>query len=434
MFSSKSKDIATSLLIIQTLLGINAFASDNSNCNSEGVCMLTWTKPVDNSTVCECTDHTSGYFRHGARCISSSSGPRVRLNKGYCMTFDADTNITYMGKCPYNHLNYINYEKTVLPENVYELNNFMCNRSYIYGISSICGQQRREGRLCGKCQSGLGPAVASYTHQCVECHWYWPFLYVVYVIFPTTGLCIFIILLRINLLSPSMNSLVLLCHVLIVNVNLNPCQLFYYASRHHSYVLTIIVTTVNGLFNLDLFSYVLPPFCISSKMSTLQAVSLDYIVALYPLAFTALIYVLIEVHDRGFRPLVVLWSPFHRCLVRFRKVWHMKGSVINAFATFYILSFTKLVSTTVSLLLTASMIDVCDTIQGNALYYDASCSLFQDCHLPYGVLSIIVCFFFTLIPTFFFLFYPFFPLCSCCSKWFFTSRLAPLHEIARIFH
>ena len=434
MFSSKKKGVSSILLI---LLSVNTtFANIAISCNSGSVCTRTWTKPMtrsDNSTVCECPDYTSGYFYHGAKCLSSPAGPRVRLNDGYCMTFDVDHNITVMGKCPYNHISYVDYEKSIMPENVYELNNYMCTSSF-RRFNNACGQQRREGLLCGKCQSGLGPAVASYTHQCVECHWYWPFLYFAYVILPATLFCILIILLRINMLSPPMNALVLLCHVLIMTFNLNPCQLFYRASQHNSYIPILIVTAIYGLFNLDFFSYVLPPFCVSSKMSTLQAVSLDYIIALYPLAFTALIYLLIEVHDRGFRPVVVLWSPFHRCLVRFRKVWHMKGSVINAFATFYILSFTKIVSTTVSLSLTANMIDVCDVIQPTTLYYDASCHALDSCHLPYGVVALIISFFFTILPTLFFLFYPSFLLCKCCNKWLFTSRLAPLHEITSIFH
>ena len=405
----------------------------NRMCNSEGVCLHTWTYPIidsNGSTVtCECQSSPNVYYQDGASCTYDrlQNGPHVKITEGYCMTFDEVSNITFMGRCPYNHLS-SGPPDMLLPSSVHELNDFMCNRSE--GLNHICGQQRREGRLCGKCQSGLGPAVASYIHQCVECHWYGTLLYFAYVIFPATTFCFIIILLRINLLSPPMNAIVILCHVLISYVNINPCRLFYYASVHHSYLLTLIAITIYGLLNMDFLSYVLPSFCISSKLSIFQVITIDYLVALYPLLFTALIYVLIEVHDRGFRPLVVLWSPFHRCLVRFRRSWNIKGSVISAFATLYVLSFTKVISTTVNLLLNAHLVDVCGKRHHGYLYYDASCQLFHHCHRPYGLIALAVFFGFICVPTIFLLLYPLFHLCSCHNTAYFTF----IHEITKIFH
>ena len=408
--------------------------------------MHTWTYPLvkfsgtnRSTVVCECQSSSRHYFQESVSCSDSDlqNGPLVRIAEGHCMTFDEDSNVTFMGRCPYNHLSSdsTGHPRMPLPSSVYELNNFMCNRPRSQGLNYICGQQRREGLLCGKCQSGLGPAVASYTHQCVECHWYWPFLYFAYVIVPATTLCFIVILLRINLLSPPMNAIVVLCHVLISYVNINPCRLFYFASVHHSFLMTVIAISIYGLLNMDFLSYVLPSFCISSKMSMFQVITIDYIIALYPLAFTALIYLLIEVHDRGFRPVVVLWSPFHRCLVRFRRSWNIKGSVINAFATLYILSFTKVISTTVSLLLPVHLVDVCGKAYPGHLYYDASCQLFHRCHLIYGLIALTVFFCFICLPTLFLLFYPLLSrLCSRCNTTCFVRRFTLIHEVTKIFH
>ena len=411
--------------------------ANQETCNVGGYCLKTWTTPVSDtntSTVhCECQSSTSDYFVDGVSCkyADLSDGPHVIIKEGYCMTFDEESNITFMGRCPYNHINYTKQPDTLLPRDVHKLNDFMCDGNY--KLSYVCGQQRREGLLCGKCQNDLGPAVASYAHQCVECHWYWPLLYLAYVFIPATMFCFFIIILRINLLSPPMNALVLLCHVLVSYANNTPCRLLLYAEQHHSSVLILSVISIYGLLNMDFLPYVLPPFCVSNKMSTLQVVVLDYVVAIYPLVFTALIYVLIEVHDRGFRPLLIIWRPFHKCLVRFRKTWNIKGSVINAFATLYVLSFTKVVSTTVSLLLTAHMVDVCGFKHPSRVYYDVSCKAFQQRHLPYGVLSIIVFICFISLPTLFFLFYSCQSVCKHCNC-VFNWRLTLLHEIAKIFH
>ena len=164
--------------------------------------------------------------------------------------------------------------------------------------------QKREGLLFSKCQSGLGPAV-QYTHQCVECQWYGWLLYIASVFIPAIILCLIIIPLRINLLSLPMNAK-LVCSV--TQWSLMPT--LPYVSFFILLVIIIqlatlilFVLTIYGFLNIHFFAYVLPEFCIREKMFTLQVVSLDYIVALFPLIFTGVIYIFIEVHGRGFRQL-----------------------------------------------------------------------------------------------------------------------------------
>ena len=51
---------------------------------------------------------------------------------------------------------------------------------------------------------------------------------------------------------------------------------------------------------------------------------------------------LIELHARDFQPIVILWRPFHRNLVRFRKSWNPNASLVQAFANLFYISYTKL--------------------------------------------------------------------------------------------
>ena len=60
-------------------------------------------------------------------------------------------------------------------------------------------------------------------------------------------------------------------------------------------------------------------------MSTLHTLALEYIVAVYPLLLTLVIYVCIEMYDRGIRVVVCVWRPFHVCFTRFRRRWNPKG-------------------------------------------------------------------------------------------------------------
>ena len=53
---------------------------------------------------------------------------------------------------------------------------------------------------------------------------------------------------------------------------------------------TKILLTLYGMFNLDFFRLVLPPFCISSQLRPIHVVSLGYISVFYPFLLILLTY------------------------------------------------------------------------------------------------------------------------------------------------
>ena len=95
------------------------------------------------------------------------------------------------------------------------------------------------------------------------------------------------------------------------------------------------------MFNLDFFHYILPPFCISSQLRPIQIFSLGYISAFYPFLLILLIWLCIELHGRNFRPIVCRWRPFHGCFVRLRRGWNTNSDLIDIFASFFLLSYSK---------------------------------------------------------------------------------------------
>ena len=416
---------------------------DPTYCIANKTCPQTWAVQYayksGESSGCVCGGTLSGENHFGGSCKASQTAGEVtvinvQLHVGYRMTHDKESNISYMGNCPYNNLPFHDNVTTVdLPQNASLLNNFMCNSSIVRNNYFICGQQRRQGMLCGECEDGLGPAVMSYTHPCVECKWYGLLLYLTLSFVPATILCFLIILLRINILSPPLNAVILICQVIASLVNFSPCTFLFYVNVYHAARLVLPILTLYGVFNMDFFVYVVPPFCISAAMPTLTAIALDYIVALYPLSVVAVIYFLIEVHDRGCWLFNCLWRPFQKVLVRFRKTWDIKGSTISAFATLYVLSFTKVVSTSVGLMQTTDVQNMCGIYYHRThLYYNASCSLFEVCHRPYAYLMFSISTIFILLPTLYIFLHP----CKPLHKYnFLKLRIVLLsHEIAKIFH
>ena len=108
---------------------------------------------------------------------------------GYCITNDEGE---VVGKCPFSyHKPDFHHLYVTLPQNTSESNAFMC------------GGLNRTGLLCGQCKPGLGPAVFSYTHQCLECldSKYGWLLYIFVATFPTTVLFFVIVFFQVRILA-----------------------------------------------------------------------------------------------------------------------------------------------------------------------------------------------------------------------------------------
>ena len=321
------------------------------------------------------------------------------LIAGFCMSYNDTINETVAGRCPFNyHHPVVEMFYISVPNDTSGLNNFMCS-----GLN-------RTGLLCSQCQQGLGPAVLSYRRECVKCldkRYGW-LLYITATLFPTTILCFLVMIFQFHVTSAEMNCFVVLCQLIAcVNTLTNPYVYMYVLNLTAIQFLGLAVITFYGIWNLDFFRYFIPPFCISSDMSTLHTLALEYVVAIYPLLLMVVIYFCIEMYDRGVRVVVCVWRPFHMCFARFRRRWNPKGSVINTFATFLLLSYSKLLTVSYSLLNTTELFNNRGERVGPVvLYYNASIEYFSREHLPFALLAICVLLVFVIFPLLLLLLYP----------------------------
>ena len=319
---------------------------------------------------------------------------------GYCMSYDDTINDTVSGGCPFNYhhpdaqIFYI-----TLPNVTSELNSFMCS-----GLN-------RTGLLCSCCQQSFGPAVLSYERQCLKCFdkQYGWLVYITATLLPTTILCFLVMIFQLHVTSAEMNAFVFLCQFMTCASTIaNPYLHVHYATTSTAfYYFELVVITFYGIWNLDFFRYFIPSFCISSDMSTLHTIALEYVVAIYPLVLTVIIYAFIEMYDHGVRAVVCVWRPFHMCFAHFRRRWDPKGSVINAFATFLLLSYSKLLTASYSLLVINILYNnKGDKVGPVVLFFDASTEYFSRQHLPFALLAICVLLVFVLFPMLLLLVYP----------------------------
>ena len=128
---------------------------------------------------------------------------------------------------------------------------------------------------------------------------------------------------------------------------------------------------------------------------------------------------MIELHDRNFKLVVMIWKPFRYIFTLIRRNWDIKTSVIDAYATFFLLSFLKIVSVSFDLLIPTHAHPLNSSKPTlTVLYYDGTVEYFGPEHLPYAILAILISILFIILPTLLLLFYPFrfFQwLLNCCK-------------------
>ena len=316
--------------------------------------------------------------RHIKCDFSANSTSAAYLYVSFCMSYnEADDTIT-LGGCPYNscarrhgsQCTGRGKRRVKIPRDRLQINDVMC--------SAI----NRIGLLCSKCAGNLGPAVFHYGMPCVTClgnvrGW---LLYLTSAFTFPTLFFVLLIIFQIHISSCALDNIVLICQILLSQINRTP-WIITDVEPFHS--LQLLVLTVSGIWNLDFFRYCIPPFCINESMTALQVVSLEYLVAIYPLFLTALTYVLIELHDRDCRVLVLIWRPFHRCLTHFNRQWSPKGDIIHAFASFFLLSYIKIAFISVTLLHNTSMYDESfKQVPKLVVYADPAIQFFSVQHAP----------------------------------------------------
>ena len=259
-----------------------------------------------------------------------------------------------------------------LPDNVSDLG------------SSLCGKIHREAVLCGWCWSGYGPAVNSHDFACMECsdNYIWAY-YLLTEFLPITLLLLVVIFFNIKATSAPINSFVFFAQVFPVAfaVSSND-EIMLRISDPQISDLKHIYTLLFDLWNLNIFRPLLPKYCLSPNITTLQLISTGYVTAVYPLILILVVY----------RP--ICWM-----LTKFRCAWNIQQSLIDAFATFLLLAYTKFALVSFKLLMKTTLVDAKgDPIGPGVVYFDGTVDYLSQQHMPYVVIAVAVLVLFVAMP------------------------------------
>ena len=382
------------------VLSLNTTKGKESNLTQELSCPI-WKAPADNCTVADyCT------MKVDFSCFLWEQTRGVCIQAGTCITYDSVNRVTY-GFCPY-----------FPPDNH---NITMCRQSNHYWIPSdislselnsvICGPYNREGVLCSKCRPGYGPSVYALSLMCVKCsdsirEWA---LYFFLALFPVTVFYLVVIVFNIQATSPSLTVFILFCqtYCTVDRVSIPYTAHMARCSKAHKVILQV-VRVLCGVWNLDFFRYLIPPFCLSSSkihLNNIQALNMDYIVAFYPLVLILCTYICIELHAKNFKPLIVLWRPFHKYMARFRRSWDPRASLINSFSTFLFISYSKITFTAGNSFLSTEVYRDLKNHSGS-LYYEPDEQFFNSWYHVYFIVNALITGIFVFAPVVLLFLYP----------------------------
>ena len=343
---------------------------------------------------------SDGYCKCGEsphEIIQCENDNSLKILAGFCATYEYKTNTTLLGSCLY----YSNRSEVLDLVGYYPSNGSQLTEAF-------CGKYNRQGSLCGSCKDGYFPLAYSYNMTCVKCEdtWYnWiEYLLIVYV--PLTIFYLVILFFQVNMTSLYWLGFVIFSQAISFPMMCRIVELSYDSGMIK--VLFQLGLSIYGFLNLDFFRVINNKTCLRFDFLTITL--MDYLSGIYPLFLILMTYVSVQLYDSNFKPVVLLTKPIRTLLVKYRTNFKMRTSLIDAFATFFLLSSMKVCNISSDLLFTAKVytLDTGGRVStSDRLYVDGEKELFGSGHLPYGICAIAGVFLSTVFPTLLLGLYPF---------------------------
>ena len=274
----------------------------------------------------------AGMCMTGSGPVENSSAEPMAV-AGFCPYFPHDSKL-----CLHSMFTFYAIPRLM---SIYELTNYTCN------------YYNRQGLMCSQCKPGYGPAVYAFSLMCAKCSdngigWA---LYFILTLVPIAVFYFIIIMFNIRVTSPPLTGFVFMCQAysfiqrLYVDFDIKVAVASRIYTGSTESIMRFIVQSVHvlcGFWNLDFFRTIIPPFCVSSHLSNMQALYLEYVYVFFPLCLIIFTMICIKLHDKNCKLLVLAWKPFHRIFVRCQNTWDPTASIVNSFSTYTLLYTSKL--------------------------------------------------------------------------------------------
>ena len=324
---------------------------------------------------CEC----GGTFNGVIKCNLGAFNTQIQ--QGYWIGYHShhDGSVTeVVGRTPYYDWRSIEVY-TKLPQSIKDVDRV------------LCGKIKRNGTLCGKCIDGYGTAV--HTQDCIRCDadYMWA-LYLLSQYVPSTLLFIVVVVLDIRVTSASANAFIFFSQVLPTVFTIDGGGAI--ALPYILYQLVPVYSTVYNIWNLQFFTF---GICLSPNIGTLDVISITYLEAAYPLLLIGIVSIFVWLYEKGYSFIVCIGRPLHTLLARFQQHWKIERSLIHAFASFILLSYSRFIVISFLLLNMTNLFDMDGKIMHQVAYYDGTVRYFSAEHAPFAAFSLLILLIFAFI-------------------------------------
>ena len=321
-----------------------------------------------NTSSCQCGSLFDGMIE----CNATGFYTRLQRGSWIGMYSYEDSQKVVASSSPYYFYSKSNELFLTLPNDTRVLDNFLCHKIH------------RTGTLCGKCLDGYGPAL--HTLDCIHCdaRYMWAY-YILTQYLPLTILFIAVIVLDIRVTAAPANAFIFFAQVLPTVFSLDGGGAILLKNSSYN-----VYTVLYDIWNLQFFEM---KICLSPHLSSLQALSITYLEAGYPLVLIGLVSLSVWLYEKGFRCMVCVFRPVHIMLARFQQRWNIQRSLIHAFASFILLAYSRFILVSFYLLTTTPL----TTDDGGTfgppygiVYYDGTIPYLSLRHAPFVVLALLV--------------------------------------------
>ena len=343
-------------------------------------------------------------FNKTDRRCQGANYPYVRTNDdmeasiqfGYWMGFlDSNKKEIGIGICFYCTFNEEVSKYALMPKTNAELNDFFCKKS------------NRKGILCGACRDGYAPAVNSYQYKCVKCSsdnskYSWA-LYILTEFVPITVILVTVIIFNISITSGPANAFVFFAQVISATFGTGRESLDYSSVESNEETFEDIYLSLYGVWNLQFLNDIRDDkwlYCLGPSLTVLHIQLLHYLSAAYPLLLILIASVIIYLYDRNTKFFVCIFRPIHNLSARLLRRLNFKNSIMDAFATFIVLSYVKFAVISSFILYPVQIYGTDDNVKYLAAHKYGNIRYASWQYAPYLIIAAFVLFLCTLVPIF----------------------------------
>ena len=367
---------------------------------------------VFDNTENKCICHQAYSFDGSVKCHRDLGVAAIMGYTWIGQLSENDTNY-YVGYCPMHYCS--------VPSSNFQ---FLTNSSA--GLNDIICKESRQGILCGECKPGYGPAVNSWTYDCVHCDEAKLNIniikYILLVYTPFAIMLLFIGMFKLKLTAGSANAFILFSQMITTTFDLNAHGNIPLKETSHvlnSYRLPY------GIFNLDFLDKIIENFCFTASFNTLSVLLLNYALFIVPIMVVIVIYLCTKILKcQAFK----IFCHKHK-----RLFWFLDDSPEELFilfvATVCLLSYTKLGIISSKILGREHLIDVNNTpTLHKRVYFAGQWSTKEKSYhyyiIPATISEIYMIFFILLL-----LQYPLYFAERLIKKFRLTERIYPMRKV-----